>query len=160
MRSVKILFLVAALALFACRKKPNFPDQPVIEYKSFTVVNDSAIFTMTFTDGDGNIGLKEEDTVGPFHPDSTYYYNLFLEYYEQENGTFVKRNLAIPFYYRTPYIEPEGKDKWLQGEIAVTISPFYYDFISPLDSFKYSAQLVDRDFNLSNVIETPIMVKP
>lgn len=160
MRFTKLAYFLILLAFLGCRKKPNYPDEPVITFKSFDVMQDSAVFTFSFTDGDGNIGLKEGDTTGVFSPDTIFYYNVFLEYYEFEGGAFVKRNLFIPFYYRTPYIEPEGKDKWLEGDISVTITPFYYDFTSPRDTFMYTAQLVDRAQNLSNIIETPAMIKP
>jgi hypothetical protein len=160
----KILFIVvlAAVIFVSCRKKPKYPDTPVITFKSFQVYNngEGARLTVEFTDGNGDIGLKQGDTLSPYSSDSKYYYNLFLEYYEQVNGEMKRIELMLPFYYRTPFIEQEGKDKSMKGEIAVDIVPFYYDVFSPRDTFEYSIQFVDRALNESNIVYTGKMLKP
>ena len=71
-----------------------------------------------------------------------------------------KIELILPFYYRTPYLEQEGKDKSMKGEISVDIVPYYYDVFSPRDTFEYSAQIVDRALHESNVVYTGKMLKP
>ena len=163
-RLPKIL-LIVLLSFFlftSCRKKPKYPDTPVISFKSFQVYQngEGARLTVEFTDGNGDIGLKQSHTLAPYSSDSKYYYNLYLEYYEQVNGEMKKIDLMIPFYYRTPYIEQEGKDKSMKGELAVDIVPYYYDFSSPRDTFEYSIQIVDRALNESNVVYTGKMLKP
>ncbi len=159
---IQLIFLLGLLALLACRKKPKYPVEPVISFKSFAVYEDGtgARLTIEFTDGDGDIGLRQRDTLPPYDIDSKYYYNFFLEYYEQVNGQMKKTELLIPFYYRTPYIEQQGKDKSMKGEISVDISPYYFDPFSPRDTFEYSIQIVDRALNESNIVKSGMLRKP
>jgi hypothetical protein len=148
-----LLLLFAVSIISACMKRPNYPDYPIIKFKAFIPEGDSAKFIFEFTDGDGDIGLRKEDTLPPYDA------NLFLKYYEQREGVFVEIEPLIPFKYRIPDISRKGKIKTLEGEIMVRIN-YYYDFASPYDTIKYSAYIVDRALNKSNVIETdPIIVK-
>lgn len=156
---ITLILFTAAVIFFSCRKPPEFPIEPEITFKDFVVTGDSATITISFTDGDGDIGLRDSDTTGNFSSDKKTHYNLYLEYLEQEGGTFVQRSLFVPFYYRVPYITQESKNKALEGDISVVISPSYYA-TNALDSFKYSIQLVDRELHESNIVETPILIKP
>lgn len=159
---MKIFLKIARIALFlfttgafisSCMKRPDYPDYPIIKFKDFIPEGDSAKLIFEFTDGDGDIGLRPQDTVPPFDA------NLFLKYYEQREGVFVEIEPIIPFNYRIPDISRKGKIKTLEGEIMVRIN-YYYDFASPYDTIKYSAYIVDRALNKSNVIETnPIVVQ-
>jgi hypothetical protein len=81
-----IFFISSAVLLFtsSCQKKVTYPLEPVILFNSFQVYNDSAILSIDFTDGDGDIGLTSSDVSKPY--DS----NLFLTYYEKQKGVFKK----------------------------------------------------------------------
>lgn len=154
------MFLGALLFQF-CQKPEEFPDEPKVSFESFDQKSDStAKLTISFTDGDGNIGLKKGDTTGKFSQDNRFHYNLFLEYHEKQNGKWVQRELQPPFYYRIPPLEPKGKSKALEGDIEVTLEPLYFDPVSPHDTIKYSIQLADRDLNESNVVETDPIITP
>lgn len=156
-----LVFLLGAALFQLCKKPEDFPKEPKISFKNFKQNADStAQLTITFTDGDGNIGLEKGDTTGKFSPDSKFHYNLFLEYFEKQNGKWVHRKLQPPFYYRIPPLEPRGSSKALEGEIQVTIEPLYFDPVSPYDTIKYSIQLADRDLNKSNVAETGPIITP
>lgn len=145
----------------ACLKTEKFPDEPVIELKSFDPLPDgSANLTIQFTDGDGDIGLNPGDTFPPFDINSTYYYNLFVNYFEQQNGEWVQIPITNPpLSYRTPVITPNGQNKSLNGEITVKLS-LYFDPNSAFDTIRLSTQLIDRSLNESNVVETGAMIKP
>ena len=56
--TTKISFIVIcfALVLSSCLKPQEFPLEPIIEFNSFSVMRDSAVLTISFTDGDGDIG--------------------------------------------------------------------------------------------------------
>ena len=146
------------------------PDQceevvPVITFKDISVFADTTIgkLTITFKDCDGDIGLSEGDTLPPYHFSGSNYYNLKCKYIELQNGVWVeKKDLEPPFFYRTPVITPEGKNKTLEGDIEVTLDPSWYllPIVSPYDTFKYKIQLIDRALNVSNSVETPILVRP
>lgn len=151
---VLLSFAMGAL-LQACKKPDSYPDEPELSFEKFEKgKDDKAFLTVSFTDGDGNVGLKEGDTTGKFSPDNRYHYNLFLEYFEKQNGEWVKRELDPPFYYRIPPLEPKGQSKALEGDIRVELSPTYYDPNSPYDTIKYKVRLADRDLNESNPVET------
>jgi hypothetical protein len=126
------------------------------EFKRFN--SDSAWFIFSFTDGDGDIGLRTTDTISPFHIEGDHYYNFYMDYYEKQNGEFVKIILPIPFSYRIPYITPKGKNKAMEGEIIVRIPFQFMDISSPFDTIKYSAFIYDRALHKSNVIETAEIV--
>ncbi len=159
-RNCSVLLLGMVLFQF-CEEPEDYPKEPKVSFENFKQNGDStALLTVSFTDGDGNIGLDKGDTTGKYSSDSKYHYNLFLEYYEKQNGEWVHRKLQPPFYYRIPPLEPEGKSKALEGEVEVTLEPLYFDPVSPYDTIKYSIQLVDRDLNESNVVETDPIITP
>lgn len=167
---IGVVFVLSQLILLSsCLKVETYPDEPEITYKSFEVFEDSAIVTISFTDGDGDIGLNPADTIGVFAPDSYFYFNAYLEYYELMNGEWVKGTAdpngnnfptadSIVFKNRLPNITPIGQNKALKGDIKLTLEPNYYNPISNFnDSIKYRITLIDRALNISNTIETDII---
>lgn len=151
--------LLLAFSLFAgCRKEEKFPAEPVIAFKSLEQQGDSATFTFIFTDGDGDVGLDSYDNLPPFNTGSAYYYNLYLEYDELQNGTWVRIQFALPLYYRIPRITPTGQNKALEGELSVALKPWPYSSVG--DTVRISAYMVDRALNASNtVMSDPIVVQ-
>ena len=119
----------------------------------FEQFGDSASVTISFTDGDGDIGLSTSDTQAPFDTGSTYYYNLFLEYFEMHEGEWTAPPLALPYYYRVPRITPTGQNKALEGEISVALKPWPIA-VAPHDTVRFSVMLVDRELHESNVVYT------
>lgn len=146
------------LSLWACGPKEKFPEQPRITYKSFEHSGNSARLTISFTDGDGDIGLDASDDQPPFDSASTYYHNLFLAYEELQNGTWVRPDLALENNYRIPRITPSGQNKTLQGDIAVDLFwPIRPG--APYDTVRFEVMIVDRALNESNrVYSDPIEV--
>ena len=145
----------------SCLKKKEFPKEPAITFNSFVELsNGQAELYVNFTDGDGDIGLNEGDTASPYNLGGQYYYNLFLDYYEKQNGTWVLRDdLAVPFYYRIPSLTSAGQVKALEGEIKVDM-PSWYDPFSVHDTIKYKVRLVDRALNISNEVESDEIIIP
>lgn len=167
---IGVVFILSQLILLSsCLKVEVYPDEPVITYKSFEVFGDSAIITISFTDGDGDIGLSTGDTIGNYAPDSYFYFNAYLEYYEYMNGEWVKGTAdpggnnfptadSIVFKNRLPNITPIGQNKALKGDIKLTLEPNYFNPISNFnDSVKYKIILIDRALNISNTVETGII---
>jgi len=155
--------ILVIMALASCLKKESFPPEPAIEFKSFKTYPDSARLVLGFTDGDGNLGLNQEDTTGQFCTvGCLYYFNMFCEYYELQNGTWTHIPLdpftQIPFYYRIPLLEPTGQNKTQQGEISVAM-PAYY-LLSDYDTCRFLVHVVDRSLNESNSVWTKSFIKP
>ncbi len=162
-----ILVLSAMLLQVSCSKKENFPDTPIIEYESFVKIRNSqnidekGILEFSFTDGDGDIGLYNWDTVAPYD------YNLFITYFEKQNGEFKEVVLTyfdkitqeydtISFNARIPIINRSGEDKAFKGKIEIEM--FINNYFSDFDTIRFDAYIKDRTLNESNVISTPEIV--
>ena len=159
-----ILIITIAL-LSSCLKPETFPEEPFIKFSSFTAMQDSGEIAITFTDGDGDIGLSESDTTGSFAPDNVYHHNLFIEYYEKDDiaGWVRGKDLSgndIEFVYRVPYLTPNGNNKALKGTIKVVIEPSYFNPLSAQsDTIKYRIKLVDRSLKESNIVESIVITR-
>ena len=157
--------LILSVGLSSCLRPQTFPPEPEIAFKSFEILSDSAKLTITFQDGDGDIGLNVSDTLPPFDTSSIYHFNLFAQYWEKDDalgwiqGTDIMGE-PIEFRYRTPVITPTGQNKALKGEIEMTLEPFFYNLgSSQSDTIMYKIMLVDRSLNESNWTESGTIVR-
>lgn len=115
-------------------------------------------------DGDGDIGLSEDDSLPPFDLSSPFFFNLFVEFFEIENGE--KKPYLLPitldtlrFDQRIPNLTPTGKRKSIEGEIVLKLPTIPFPDFEP-DSVVFRIQLYDRALNSSNIIETdPIKIQ-
>jgi len=168
-RSLIILSLIFIL-LWSCKKYEEYPPEPQIEFLDFVLLRDAqgidqrGVLRFSFTDGDGNIGLYDNDTLPPYD------YNLFVRYFEQQNGSFQEVFLVTPRYIndttivydtatfngRIPILTPAGKNKAISGEIEDTL--FINNPLSAFDTIMFELFIRDRDLNESNVIQTPPIV--
>jgi hypothetical protein len=159
-----LAFLLMA-AGFSCKPVVDYPDEPEVSFTSVTVMDSSDVLdnpvkrvTLTFhlTDGNGDIGLSDTAKTGPFHPDSLYYHNLFIQEYSLENGIYTKvPEPAGLKKFRIPDITPTGQNKTLIADISVTLE-YPWSEISPLpfSEFRYEFFVVDRALNRSNTDTT------
>ena len=157
----KILILLITLLLsgLSCKKIESLPEIPSISFKSFILIdtidalgNEGKIgeLTFDFEDGDGDIGLTQPDSLSV---DSTNF-NLFFTLFGKIDGEFIEvseNDLETPLNYRIPYIEKEGQNKTLIGEIQVDFIYLLFEY----DTIKYSFFIVDRALHKSNVETTP-----
>jgi len=156
---ILILIITVLLSGLSCKKIESLPEIPSISFKSFILIdtidalgNEGKIgeLTFDFEDGDGDIGLTQPDSLSA---DSANF-NLFFTLFGKIDGEFIEvseNDLETPLNYRIPYIEKEGQNKALKGEIQI-------DFIYLLfehDTIKYSFFIVDRALHKSNVETTP-----
>lgn len=159
--TVNVAVALACVILSAgCLKREEFPSTPAIAFKSFEFFGDSASLVITFTDGDGDIGLDASDDAAPYDTSSVFYNNLFLELSELRNGVWNSVDFEDPIHYRIPRITPSGQNKALEGEIAVAIDPFFLFITGTADTVRYSVELVDRALNRSNRVLTRDIVVP
>ena len=91
--------------------------------------------------------LQQWDTAAPYD------YNLFLEYYEKQNGIWTHIEPRFPFYYRIPYLPGETPYDLKEGQIILDMG-IYFDFTSPYDTIRYDIMLKDRTLNESNIVQT------
>jgi len=152
-KHIAIGILLAAI-FTACLKSEEFPPEPYLEYLSFTNDPENAVMRFNFTDGDGNVGLDNRDTMPPFHPTADpvnlYHWNFWLNYYERVNGEWVQYDLdPNAVYSRIPRLDPDGQNKALEGEVVVDMTG-WFPLNPAADTVRYGAILVDRDLNKSN----------
>lgn len=146
--------LVLAALLPSCLKREEFPPEPAIAFKSFEQFGDSASLTISFTDGDGDVGLDASDTQPPFDTASEFYYNLFVDMDRLVNGTWTPVDLLVDLQYRIPRITPTGQNKALEGEIAVALTGWPY----VEDTVRFQVRMYDRALHESNSVTSDAIV--
>jgi len=169
-----ILITVLGATLFSCRKIEEYPVEPVIAYDNFVLLlntqtgkTERGVLSISYTDGDGDLGLDPSDTLPPFNRGSDYYYNFLIKYYEKQNGTFVEVPLlswdpdlqkydTITFNGRFPNLTPEHGNKNIKGVIQDTL--YVNNPLSDFDTIKFKVSIYDRALNLSNEVETPEII--
>ena len=163
------LFLLA-MAICACQKPVEYPIEPKIAYEGFTYLMNSdstfsgkGIISISFTDGDGDLGLDDADTLSPFGFNDAHYYNMLVDYLKCVNGEFVKTPLlnwnvqtqsydTLSFNTRFKRVRDSEEPKAISGTIDYTLmvqNPF-----SPEDTVKFEIRILDRALHESNVIQT------
>ena len=151
--------LVTSVLAAGCLPRKEFPIEPALRSIEFAQFGDSSSLVVSFTDGDGDIGLNASDTF-PTYDAAPYYYNLFVDYYELHDGIWDTEPFPFvqPLYYRVPVITPTGQNKTLEGEIAVALAPWPIIPGSTADSIRLSARLVDRALHTSNTVFTGTII--
>jgi hypothetical protein len=115
-------------------------------------------------DGDGDIGLSDDDSLPPFDVNSHFFFNLFVEFFEIKDGEKISYLLpgspdTLRFDQRLPNLTPTGKRKSIEGEIVLKLPTVPFPLFEP-DSVVFRIQLFDRALNSSNIIETdPIKIQ-
>ena len=160
----------------SCQNFEDFPDEPRITYDNFLLETDvqsgittRGVLVINYTDGDGNIGLADWDTLPPFNYGSKYYYNLIITYYEMHFGEWEETPLVywnnedqqydtLTFNARIPVLTPPSGNQAIKGFIQDTL--FLYNPLSEktYDTIKFSVYIIDRLLNESNEVETPPII--
>ena len=170
MKKLLILLFAMLFALAACQKKPEYLIEPAITYEGLGyVINADSTFTgevvinIGYTDGDGDLGLDDADTLYPFGPNDPHYYNLIIDYLKWDGSTFVETPLlswnqqtqsydTISFNARFKRLVFNDETTAISGNIEYTIMAF--NPLSPNDTVKFRVHLIDRALHKSNAIET------
>lgn len=156
--------LSAVVSVFvACKKQESFSLVPAIEYKnilkatSTTGFDSAVVVTISFTDGDGDIGYYPvgDSRNDPKFDDvnSPYYNNYIVKTMIKRSGSWQTNPVSVSA--RLPYMTPEGSNKALRGEIqrTLTLPPALTN-----DTLKYEVYIWDRALNRSNIITTDEIV--
>ena len=155
------LLLLMVLAMGSCQKFEEYPPTPEIAFNDFALMVDTAgvakkaLLSISYRDGDGDIGLEQGDTLDPYQAGGEFHYNLIVKLFEQQNGQFV----AMPFVfnYRIEPLLPKDQKKSIKGIIDNQIDIF--DPTSSYDTIRFSVKLIDRALNVSNEVITPAFVR-
>ncbi len=155
-----ILVVALVWAFFGCLPDPMYPDEPTLEVEALVPNSDgTALLTLRFTDGDGNVGLTQADTLPPFCATCPHHFNLVGVYQEWNDGVWVTPTLLVPYSYRVPVVEPTGSSPALDGTIELLLTSWYLTGTAS-DSVRFAWVLWDRDLNPSNEARTEALAIP
>ena len=159
-RKLFSLLLSFTLLYFpSCKKANEYDYTPNISFKSFTTDKDASgrdilgHITISFTDGDGDLGLDPADTLSTYSQSGPYYYNFIITYHEKNSsGVWTTPTLAFPLSGRFITLTPQGRNKALRGDITMDV--FLRPGATNLTT-KYDIFIYDRALHHSNPITTP-----
>jgi hypothetical protein len=155
------ILLLLGTGISSCIKQESYPVEPVIKYGSFGVLRDVNDYdslgrlTVSYTDGDGDIGLYDSDTVEP------YKYNFFLKFFYMKNNQLVELipiDTALGFNARIPILTPAGRNKNIKGDISIDIDLYYARPVLGSDTIAFEVFIKDRALHSSNVVQSPIFI--
>ena len=118
----KISFCVSLFFILfssACLKKEEYPIEPIISFKEMKInphvnsIGGTVYLTISFTDGDGDIGLEVSDSIPPYD------YNLFVKLFGKKNGIYeeiIFPDSTLNFNARIPVLNANGSNKTLKGD--------------------------------------------
>lgn len=163
-KTALITLLLSSIVVTGCGDDDTLPDEPKINEIWFE--KETNELKIRFTDGDGDFGLEPDQTDPPFNQlnadstDNFYYHNLHVDVFFKEDGAWLPVPLEVDapgFKYRIPDLTPEGQSKQLRVLVTVDFSNANDEIfnISPeLDTLRYSAILIDRALNESEIVNT------
>ena len=133
------------LSLESCLNPPEYDVVPQITLMNTSPLelnqqSDSLTIQFSFTDGDGDLGLKTTES--------------------GSNVCLFDSRLANNFCYeyRIPYIEPRGNVKAISGDVSIVVPSITCIPGHLTDTLQYRIQITDRAGNLSNSITTPKII--
>jgi len=145
----------------ACTQPPDYPDEPIISFKSMSKNTmrqgsligpgaDSLLMTISFTDGDGDLG--DEGNLNPVS-------NIYL-IDERINDTLLPQTI--------PFIPIQGAGNGISGDMSFVVFPSCCIHLGqacevfedhPVDTVLYSIVIQDRAGNFSNRVQAnPILL--
>lgn len=147
-----VLFFISLVVVSSCFEPPNFSDRPKIRIQDIEFINgppldfDTIKLTLFFQDGDGNLGLRNEETAYPFQP-----YNYFVD---NDGDLF---NLYTLFY-ETKSFDPAMKITRKMSKVNRV--PDLADFAPPTDCLNYKYDSIGIPVELSYLTDETYDVKP
>ncbi len=137
MKKIVALFVIS-VSLYSCKKAEDISPIPEIEFVSVTPQNiqeyaDSLVFTISYRDGDGDLG--ENTTTAE---------NFFLA--DSRNNVIYK--------FRIPQLSPDNSAIAISGNLNVTLANTAIIDGSASQTFSYSIYVKDRAGNQSNTVTT------
>ncbi len=162
-----ILAVAAVWFSHGCTDDYDYPLEPVLSYQEFVLLKNPegqitrGILMLEFTDGDGDIGLGQADTLPPYHLGGDYYYNFFIDLYTKSESGYGKVTFpdsTYTFNSRIPMIELNGKSKSIKGVIEYTFDMQLMQLFLHSDTLRVVTSIIDRALHRSNVVTTPDII--
>ncbi|MCW3075447.1 MAG: hypothetical protein JWO32_56 [Bacteroidetes bacterium] len=151
-----IAIFIASVFCFSCAKKQTKDPVPVIEYKDFKAwkVNgsDTAILTIGYEDGDGDI-FRENNSKGPNFIGTFYYLNSATHVFTTVKDIITNDTARFTQTILQP-AETSYKGKAVKGEMFIPWQEFRKG--DSIKIFMYKIFMIDDAGNKSNVLTTPV----
>ena len=165
-----VILTFLLFALVSCQEKMDFPIEPHITNQGLAYVMNAdstltgeVVLSIGYTDGDGDLGLDDADTLYPFGPDDPHYYNLIIDYLKWDGSQFVETPLlswnqqtqsydTVSFNARFKRLVFNDEEAAISGTIDYKM--MVYNPLSPNDTIKFKIHIIDRALHESNAIET------
>jgi len=158
-----ILLPATLLGLASCIKEEQYPIEPRIQFEGFWKPDSTSnskydsirFLSISYTDGDGDIGLYDTDTAEP------YKYNYFLKFLYLKNGELVEvkpADTTLGFNARIPILTPTGRNKNIKGEIRMELELYYAWPSLQSDTISFEVYIKDRALHSSNIVQTPLFI--
>jgi len=179
--SAAALVCLAGASVSSCLNAPEYPIEPEIDFKDLQIVRvpasngnlaiDTLKFAINFRDGDGDLGLSDQDiTVAPWNattggPNNRgFSYNYFIQPFVKDPVTeqFVRFTTPPPFgfvgEYDGRYLRLDATDAKpapLRGELRYKL-PLSLDgaIFRAGQVFRFEISIMDRGLHQSNTITT------
>jgi hypothetical protein len=152
------------MVLYSC-EPPIFSEVPTITFKGATTNKDAdtLILTITFRDGDGDLGISGTDTAADF--------NYLIEAQKKLDGEF--KTVVLPQFTpgvqstlngRFPVLKPDGQPGPIEGDLDYTIGliepPDLTNelYIMPFDTLQFKIYILDRAGHRSNQVTSSEVV--
>jgi len=134
----KFLYILILIVLFSCKKEEEVSKIPIIDFVSIFPTTaqeytDDIIITISYTDGDGDLGENNPDI-----------YNLFAE--DNRNN--------IIYYFRIPELSPSVSTITIEGNFNITINGTGITDGTASQKVNYDIYIKDRAGNTSNKVTT------
>ncbi len=154
-----LIIILIGTTFFGCTISPDFSIVPELSYVGISkdtmvqssVLGDSLLLFFDFKDGDGDIGIAE-DQIG---------FDLTIT--DNRTGNIYDR-------YKTPFVPEQGAANGIEGSVQLTLFTTCCVFEGtnipacnapenlPTDTLTLDIQLTDRAGNMSNVITTEMII--
>lgn len=161
--SVLVVFSVAAL-LTGCYNDVSFDTTPYIEFKNVskeTMLDDfsgskkdSVIISVHFEDGDGDLGLNEEEKKVAVEKED---FNYMLRIFRSKNGVFQEVPQEVPYSGFFMRLKGDDKKSPIEGTLDYSVV-YFHNSIPAKDSVKYQITIKDRAGNISNTVESKMII--
>jgi hypothetical protein len=149
-----LLIIISFTLLHSCVKKKVYSDTPEIGFKHFDMdTGITADLTITFSDGNGDIGKENNDPSLNFYANYYYKDTLTQKFVALWVGTDSLKN---GYTVHKPNDEYNGKP--ISGDITVHMPQYRHS--KKIKTFRYVLYLFDNAGHKSNVVVTPDLTGP
>ena len=156
LRPLPLALIALGMVLAGCRDdEPLFPIEPRVAFVSFSADTvpelESFIVTLSYTDGDGDLGSDDNNAEELLLVDN----RPNVPFQIDDTTTYEGR-----FVYSIPNLTPETRNPSIQGEISIdfpgltVLEPFENEY----ETVQFRVTLEDRAGNVSPEIVTPPIV--